>query len=101
LAKLRLPQAHTVAKGDDVLVAIIDYGVDIKHPDLAGSIAGAFDTEKEPAPPHKHGTAIAGLIAAHGKLMGAAPAAKILAVRAFDPNDNGAQGTTFSILKGL
>ncbi len=30
--------------------------------------------------PHKHGTAIAGLIAAHGKLMGAAPAAHILAM---------------------
>lgn len=101
LAKLRLPQAHAVAKGDDVLVAMIDSGVDIKHPELAGSVAGVFDTAKEPAPPHKHGTAIAGLIAAHDKLMGSAPAAKILAVNAFDPKDAGAEGTTFNILKGI
>jgi subtilisin family serine protease len=51
--------------------------------------------------PHKHGTAIAGLIAAHGKLMGAAPAAHILAIRAFDGSGASAEGTTFNILKGL
>jgi subtilisin family serine protease len=101
LARLRLPQAHDLAKGDDVLVAVIDSGVDVTHPELSGSIAGVFDTAKEAAAAHKHGTAIAGLIAAHGKLMGAAPAAKILAVHAFDPNSAGAEGTTFNILKGI
>jgi subtilisin family serine protease len=101
LAKLHLPQAHALAKGDDVLVAVIDSGIDIKHPELAGSIAGVFDTAREPAAAHKHGTAVAGLVAAHAKLMGAAPAAKILAVHAFDPNSTGAEGTTFNILKGI
>jgi subtilisin family serine protease len=101
LAKLRLPQAHALAKGDDVLVAVIDSAIDRQNPELAGSIAGSFDVLDKKAAPHKHGTAIAGLIAAHGKLMGAAPDAKILAVTAFDPDDNGAQGTTFGILKGL
>jgi subtilisin family serine protease len=91
LARLHLPQAHALAKGDDVLVAVIDSGVDIRHPELAGSVAGVFDTAKEPAAAHKHGTAIAGLVAAHGKLMGAAPAAKVLAVHAFDPNNAGAK----------
>lgn len=33
--------------------------------------------------------------------MGAAPDAKILAVRAFDPKDVGAEGTTFNILKAI
>ena len=51
--------------------------------------------------PHKHGTAIAGLIAAHGKLMGSAPRARILAVRTFNPAGHTAQGTTFNILKAL
>jgi subtilisin family serine protease len=51
--------------------------------------------------PHKHGTAIAGLIVAHGKLMGAAPGAHILAIRAFDGSGASAEGTTFNILKGL
>jgi subtilisin family serine protease len=101
LAKLRLPQAHTIAKGDGILVAVIDTGIDGRGPELAGSIAGTFDTLSTPMEPQKHGTAIASLIAAHGKLMGAAPDAKILAVRAFDPAGQAAQGTTFNILKGL
>ena len=39
LAKLHLPQAHALAKGDNVLVAVIDSGVDANHPELAGAIA--------------------------------------------------------------
>jgi subtilisin family serine protease len=101
LAKLHLPQAHALAKGDNVLVAVIDSGVDANHPELSGAITETYDTLASPYAPHKHGTAIAGLIAAHGKLMGAAPHARILAIRAFNPTDKGADGTTFNILKGL
>ena len=101
LAKLHLPQAHALAKGDNVLVAVIDSGVDANHPELSGAIAETYDTLASPYAPHKHGTAIAGLIAAHGKLMGAAPHARILAIRAFNPNGKSADGTTFDILKGL
>ncbi|MBI1205615.1 MAG: S8 family serine peptidase [Rhodopseudomonas sp.] len=98
LAKLRLPQAHALTKGDGVLVAVVDSGVDASHPELAGSIAGSFDALATKEPPNKHGTAIAGLIAAHGRLMGAAPAARLLAVRVFDAAGG---GTTFDIVKGL
>jgi subtilisin family serine protease len=101
LSKLHLPQAHTLAKGANVLVAVIDSGVDANHPDLAGSVAETFDAISVAGMPHKHGTAIAGLIAAHGKLLGAAPNARIMAVRAFDPREAGAEGTTFNILKGI
>jgi hypothetical protein len=101
LAKLRLPQAHKLAKGDNVRVALIDSAVDLGNAEFAHSIAATFDTLASAPKPHKHGTAIAGLIAAHGRLMGAAPAAKLLAVRAFDSEAAGAQGTTFNILKGL
>src|SRR5665213_50486 len=69
LAKLHLPQAHALAKGDNVLVAVIDSGVDANHPELSGAIAETYDTLAAPDAPHKHGTAIAGLIAAHGKLL--------------------------------
>jgi subtilisin family serine protease len=101
LAKLRLPQAHELAKGDDVRVAVIDSAIDASSPELAGSIVESFDALASPPTPHKHGTAIAGLIAAHGKLTGTAPDARILAVRAFNPHGASAQGTTFDILKGL
>jgi subtilisin family serine protease len=101
LAKLHLPQAHALAKGDKVVVAVIDSGIDASHPDLAGAVAQTFDAIDTPMTPHKHGTAIAGLIAAHGRLMGSAPAAQILAIRAFDPAGAGAEGSTFNILKSL
>jgi hypothetical protein len=103
LGKLRLPQAHGIAKGDNVLVAVIDSGIDGAHPELSGAIAQSYDAtgDKAPIKPHTHGTAMASLIAGHGKLLGAAPRARILAIRAFDPAGKSAEGTTFSILKGL
>jgi hypothetical protein len=96
VAKLHLPQALEIAKGDHVLVAVVDSGVDLSHPELAGAIADSFDADG-PGQPHAHGTAIAGLIVAHSRLQGVAPSAKILAVRAF----GGSEGNTFSIIKGL
>ena len=102
LIKLQLPQAHALAKGDNVRVAVIDSAVDLQCPELAGSIVGTFDTLKSPRKPDAHGTSIAALIAAHGKLIGTAPDAKILAVRAFDPGGkSGAKGSTFNIIKGI
>jgi subtilisin family serine protease len=99
--KMRLPEAHGIAKGDNVLVAVIDSGVDASQPELAGAIAGSFDTLKPPFTAHAHGTAIAALIAGHSRLMGSAPSARILAVHAFDPAGSGGEAMTFNIIKGL
>ena len=84
VSKLHLPQAHDLATGARVLVAVIDSGIDSAHPELKGVVAGRFDAFKGDPAPHKHGTAMASAIAAHGRLLGVAPAAHILAVRAFD-----------------
>jgi subtilisin family serine protease len=103
LAKLRIPQAHTVTKGDNVLVAVIDSGVDVTHPELNGVIAGTFAAFEPMERPHSHGTAIAGAIAAQARLrlMGVAPAVRILAIKAFREAEFGAEGTSFNIFKGL
>ena len=63
IAKLHLPDAHRVATGRNVLVAVIDSGIDTKHPDLAGTVAATFDV-LGPHEAHFHGTAMAGAIAA-------------------------------------
>jgi len=101
LAKLRLPEAHTLAHGLNVLVAVIDSGIDLKQPELANSIAESFDALGSKEGPQVHGTGVAGAIAAHARLMGSAPAAKILAIRAFGTTPNGAESSTFVVLKGL
>jgi hypothetical protein len=101
LAKLRLPEAHTLAHGANVRVAVIDSGIDVKHPELVNAIADSFDALGSKEGPHPHGTGIAGVIVAHARLMGSAPAARILAIRAFGVTANGTESTSFVILKGL
>jgi Subtilase family len=101
LLKLRLPEAHTLAHGDNVTIAVIDSGIDVKHPEFANAIADSFDALGSKEGPHVHGTGIAGAIVAHARLMGSAPAARILAIRAFGVAPNGAESTSFVVLKGL
>jgi subtilisin family serine protease len=101
VSKLHLPQAHDLATGERVLVAVIDSGIDGAHAELQGVVAGRFDTFTGNLAPHKHGTAMASAIAAHGRLLGVAPAAHILAVRAFDDAPAGAHATTTRVLDGL
>jgi subtilisin family serine protease len=101
LAQLRLPQAHTLAHGMNVTIAVIDSGIDANHPELANSVADTFDALGSKEGPHIHGTGIAGAIAAHARLMGSAPEVRILAVRAFGAASSGAASTSYVILKGL
>jgi len=101
VAQLRLPQAHALARGMNVTIAVIDSGVDVKHPELANSIADSFDALGSKEGPHVHGTGIAGAIVAHARLMGSAPEARLLAIRAFGAGAGGAESTSFVILKGL
>ena len=83
VAQLRLPQAHALARGMNVTIAVIDSGVDARHPELANSVADTFDALGSKEGPHVHGTGIAGAIVAHARLMGSAPEARLLAIRAF------------------
>jgi subtilisin family serine protease len=101
VAKLRLPQAHQLAHGMNVTIAVIDSGIDTRHPELANTIADSFDALGSKEGPHVHGTGIAGAIVSHARLMGSAPAARILAIRAFGAAPKGAESTSYVILKGL
>ena len=101
LSKLRLNEAHNFAKGSNVLVAVIDSGIDAGHPELQGTVVGSFDALDAAEKPHSHGTAIAGAIASRSRLMGVAPAARILAIRAFGVAGTSAEATTFAILKSV
>ena len=78
---MRLPDAHKLALGRNVLIAVINSAVDTEHPDLKGAVVRSFDaTGGRDVAPNDHGTAIAGIIRARGIVEGAAPQAEIMAV---------------------
>ncbi len=101
--KLKLTEAHKIAQGKRVKIAVIDTQVDTTHPAFGGSITETFDALGETKPiPENHGTAIAGIVGARAELMGVAPQANILAIRAFAGNAQGQpQSYTLAILKAL
>ena len=101
LGKLQIERAHQVATGKNIPIAVIDSEIDMKHPDLEGTIAKSFDALGGDETPQSHGTAMAGAIAAHGKLSGTAVGPRLLAARAFDNTAGGAKATSFAIYKSL
>lgn len=101
MGKLNLPEAHRVASGSNVAVAVIDSEVDREHAELSGTVAERFDATDSPSRAHSHGTAMAGAIVSRDRLLGVAPGARILAVRAFSETQTTAESTTFTILKSI
>jgi Subtilase family len=71
-AALNLPAAWEITTGSpDVVIAIVDSGVDPTHPDLAGAVLQGYDfvdgdTNASDPPGSGHGTAVAGAAAARG-----------------------------------
>lgn len=82
-----LDDLHHLATGRGVTVAVIDSKIEITHPDLAGQFVASQDfVSTRPSPPERHGTAVAGVIAAKANnglgIAGVAPAARLMALRA-------------------
>ena len=101
LEKLKISDVHRIAKGANVPIAVIDSEIDAAHPDLEGAVTQRFDAVGAPEKPHPHGTGMAGAIAAHRRLLGIAPGARLLAVHTFSSDAAKAESTTFNILKGI
>jgi len=101
LASLNIEQAHQIATGKSIVIAIIDSKIDISHPDLTGAVLQGYDALSPAGDAQLHGTEMAGAIAAHGKLTGVAPGAELLAVRAFDDTPGESKGTSGAIYKSL
>ena len=85
---LEIAPAHELSTGRGVTVAVIDSGIDAKHPDLHGRVATSRNFVAARAGEHGeiHGTAVAGIIASqvnNGEgIVGVAPNAKVVALRA-------------------
>ncbi len=104
LTKMELSSAWAIAKGDSTaIVAILDTGVDINHPDLAAACLPGTDTadgDSNPIGTNPHGTHCAGIAAAVGNngigIAGIAYGASILPVKVFPDNIDGASAEALS-----
>lgn len=92
LQAMRVAAAHQLATGREVQIALIDTGVDAAHPDLAAQISLQHNFVEARSPQTRedvHGTAVAGVIAAIANnqqgIVGVAPGAKLLALKACWP----------------
>ncbi|WP_296000436.1 S8 family serine peptidase [Rugamonas sp.] len=101
-----IAELHRTTTGRDVSVAVIDSGIDGQHPDLLGQVALAENfVDDGAAPAEAHGTAVAGIIAArsgNGGIVGVAPGARLLALRAcWQQPDLGTRCNSFTLAKAL
>lgn len=92
-AAMHVAEAQRWSQGEGVRVAVIDTGIDANHPDLRGRVAAQRDLVGADHPPaaegERHGTEIAGVIAADANngigIVGIAPLARLLGYRACWP----------------
>jgi subtilisin family serine protease len=99
------------ASGASIEVAVVDTGVDAAHPDLAGRIASQRDfatAAGEPPERDRHGTEVAGVIAAVANngvgIVGVAPGTRLLSFRACWPVASGASAArcnTFTLAQAI
>lgn len=98
--RLDFQKAWAYTKGEGVLVAEIDSGVDETHPQLAGRVLPSVDlTDSRPLDCTGHGTRVAGIIVGvdlgqQGIVFtGVAPAATLLPIKQTDTANRDEQGT--------
>ncbi|HET7757493.1 MAG TPA: S8 family serine peptidase [Steroidobacteraceae bacterium] len=111
LGALGIPDAHRQAEGAGVRIALIDTGVDARHPDLAGRILHTrsfVGTHRSAFGSLRHGTAMAGIIAAvannHIGIVGIAPLAQLEVFEAcwqLEPDADAATCNTLTLAQAL
>ena len=97
LTAIRAPQGWDLSTGSSaVTIAILDSGVDLGHPDLAGKIVQGYDfvnNDNVPQDDYGHGTHVAGIAAAWGNnglgVAGASWGARILPLKVLNSTGGG------------
>ncbi|MFI5361506.1 MAG: S8 family peptidase [Elusimicrobiota bacterium] len=93
--RVHAPDAWGATRGEGVKVVVIDTGLDMTHPDLAGNIKGGWNAITKTNnfnDDHGHGTHCGGNIAALDNeigIVGVAPKADLYGVKVLDANGSG------------
>jgi subtilisin len=99
---LRVRPAAAGSDGSGIGVAIVDTGIDLTHPDLAGT-ANAFSAFGASCQDNNgHGTHVAGTVAARDNaidVVGVAPAARLYCVKVLDGSGSGSDATVMAGLE--
>lgn len=106
LSKIGMPSVWGMSAGaPTTVVAVIDTGVDVRHPDLVGNLVPGFSVlpgASGPDDDHGHGTHVAGVIAAASNnqigIASVAPRCKIMPVKVLNKEGKGA---TSDIVAGI
>jgi|688.fasta_scaffold15092_8 subtilisin family serine protease len=99
-----LPKTWEKTKGEDVVIAVLDTGCDLDHPDLKENLLDGInfvETGKLPIDENGHGTHITGILVAKDNdigMVGVCPKAKVRPVKVLDKKGI---GNMLSVCQGI
>ena len=90
-----LPKMWLKTQGEGVVIAVVDTGCDLEHPDLVDNLLPGMNFVQPGTPPQDglcHGTHVTGILVAENKdirILGICPKAKVIPVKVLDDSGNG------------
>ncbi len=104
MEKINVKRIWLCNQGNGIVVAVVDTGVDLDHPDLQANLVTGktfVSGTSTPDDDNGHGSHVAGVVAGvggNGGIIGVAPRAKIMPIKVLD---YGGSGTIFGTAEGI